>query len=132
MGIPRVGSSPTTGTTLRIKGFRGGTLGVVDTPRGGMHDKSMTKVRSITRKGRAFHRVKHGSAVVPIYCGTVQSRTRYPMALWLNGLFFSRQAKCVCSKHKNLFYSNGVRELCPDSFVVGRLVLAVGFARVSR
>jgi hypothetical protein len=50
-----------------------------------MHDKSMTKVRSIARKGRAFHRVKHGSAVVPIYCGTVQSRTRYTVAFWLNG-----------------------------------------------
>ena len=56
----------------------------VDTPPGGMHDKSMTKRRNGASKNRPFMQIKHGSAIVPIYRGLVNGRTRYTVAFYLN------------------------------------------------
>ncbi len=56
----------------------------VDTPPGGMHDKSMTKRRNGASKNRPFMQIKHGSAIVPIYRGLVYGRTRYTVAFYLN------------------------------------------------
>ncbi|WP_395718281.1 tyrosine recombinase XerC [Prosthecobacter sp.] len=51
-----------------------------------MHDKSMTKPGFIARKkGQSTLRIKHGSAVVPIYHGKVHDRDRYTVAFHLNG-----------------------------------------------
>ena len=51
-----------------------------------MHDKSMTEL-GITpqKKGQPFARVKHGSAVVPIYRGKVHKWVRYTVAFHMNG-----------------------------------------------
>ena len=58
----------------------------VDTPTRGMHDKSMTE-SGVTpqKKGQPFARVKHGSAVVPIYRGKVHKWVRYTVAFHMNG-----------------------------------------------
>ena len=51
-----------------------------------MHDKSMTKSGDTPRKkGRLPLRIKHGNAVVPIYCGKVRNQERYTVAFHLNG-----------------------------------------------
>ncbi len=51
-----------------------------------MHDKSMTKPGlPARRKGNSPLRIKHGSAVVPIYSGKVHGRDRYTVAFHLNG-----------------------------------------------
>jgi len=43
-----------------------------------MHDKSMTKRRTGASQNRPFMQIKHGSAIVPIYRGLVNGRTRIP------------------------------------------------------
>lgn len=49
-----------------------------------MHDKSMTnRGRKAPRRG-PFSQVRHGSAVVPIYCGKIKDQTRYTVAFYLN------------------------------------------------
>lgn len=51
-----------------------------------MHDKIMTKPRATPRKrGRPFLRVKHGSAVVPIYKGCARKWPCFTVAFHLNG-----------------------------------------------
>lgn len=51
-----------------------------------MHDKSMTKSGYSPRKSSSsIVRVKHGSAVVPIYQGQVHGCTRYTVVFHLNG-----------------------------------------------
>lgn len=51
-----------------------------------MHDKSMTKSGFTPRKSSpSIVRVKHGSAVVPIYQGQVHGCTRYTVVFHLNG-----------------------------------------------
>ncbi len=51
-----------------------------------MHDKSMTESGIKSRKtGSSVLRIKHGSAVVPIYTGKVRGESRYTVAFHLNG-----------------------------------------------
>jgi integrase len=51
-----------------------------------MHDKSMTKSGlAPQKKGGPVLKVKHGSAVVPIYRGKVRNWTRYTVTFHLNG-----------------------------------------------
>jgi hypothetical protein len=57
-----------------------------DTPPGVMHDKMMTKSGVTPRKkGKPFLRIKHGSAVVPIYKARTRKYDYYTVAFHLNG-----------------------------------------------
>ena len=59
---------------------------VIDTSNGVMHDKVMTKPGASPRKrGQPFLRVKHGSAVVPIYKGRTRKWDYFTVAFHMNG-----------------------------------------------
>ena len=49
-----------------------------------MHDKSMTKSGRRT-PGKKIHRVKFGSAVVPVYEGAVRGAARFTVAYYSEG-----------------------------------------------
>jgi integrase len=49
-----------------------------------MHDKSMTNRGRRPSPRRPFAQIKHGSAVVPIYQGSVRGLTRYTVAFYLD------------------------------------------------
>jgi hypothetical protein len=51
-----------------------------------MHDKSMTyRAETARRRGKPVAVVKHGSAAVPIYRGSVRGHTRITIAFYLDG-----------------------------------------------
>jgi hypothetical protein len=50
-----------------------------------MQDTIMTSVGDTRKKGRAFLKIKHGSAVVPIYKGRVRKWDCYTVAYHMNG-----------------------------------------------
>jgi hypothetical protein len=59
----------------------------VDTPPGVMHDKMMTKSGVTPRKkGKPFLRIKHGSAVVPIYKARTRKYDYYTLEAILTSL----------------------------------------------
>ena len=57
----------------------------VDTSSGGMQDKIMTTTSGTRKRGRPFMKIKHGSAVVPIYKGRVRRWDCYTVAYHMNG-----------------------------------------------
>ena len=80
------GSNPALPTILIMKGLPVVTPDTVDTPPGVMHDKVMTNSGNTPRKrGQPFLRVKHGSAVVPIYKGRTRKWDYFTVAFHMNG-----------------------------------------------
>ena len=65
--------------------FDGSDSPEVDTSPGGMQDKIMTKPEATRKRGRPFLKIKHGSAVVPIYKGRVRKWDCYTVAFHMNG-----------------------------------------------
>ncbi len=80
------GSNPALPTIFIMKGLPVVTRHTVDTPPGVMHDKVMTNSGNTSRKrGQPFLRVKHGSAVVPIYKGRTRKWDDFTVAFHMNG-----------------------------------------------
>jgi integrase len=101
-----------------------------------MHDKSMTELgMTPQKKGQPFARVKHGSAVVPIYKGKVHKWVRYTVAFHMNGKRVRRtfgslekaktEAQLIARKiQEGLSATNDLRPQEREAFLTARSMLS--------
>ena len=73
-----------TSQTSHNQGFIEAISLEVDSPSGDMQDTIMTRVEGTRKRGRPFMKIKHGSAVVPIYKGRVLQKFSNTMSNHMN------------------------------------------------
>lgn len=98
-----------------------------------MHDKSMTAPNGLGRRKGPVARIKHGSAIVPIYAGKVHGKDRFTVTFYLNGQRMRRTfgslpaareeaARAAQKIQEGFAYTNDIRPHEREAFLVARRI----------